>query len=159
MAWGNGGLFVQPWIGTLTGTALQQFKWPTDSIKVALYNNTPTPNFSDTLANTAYLAGQWVTGNEVTGTNWAAGGPAGAVLASATITESPTRTLMFDANDISVATTTLSGVYGCLVYDNTLATKYSLCAIPFAGSPFATVAGTFGITWATGGVFNISLAG
>jgi hypothetical protein len=156
MTWGAGGLFVNPWIGTFNGTALQQFKWTADSIKCALYNNTPTPNYSDSLANSVYLVGQWVTGNEVTGTNWAAGGQ---VLGSTTLTESPTRTLMFDAADVSVATTTLSSVYGCLIFDNTLATKYALLAVPFSGSPFATVAGTFGITWAATGVFTFSLAG
>lgn len=156
MAWGNGGLFVNPWISFFKGTAGSVWDLDSDAIKVALYNNTPTPNFSDTLANSVYLVGQWVTGNEVTGTNWAAGGVA---LASITITESPTRSIMYDAADVSVATTTLSSVYGCLVWDNTLATKYAVCAIPFSGSPYATVAGTFGITWAATGLFAISLGG
>lgn len=154
MAWGNGGLFVQPWTNTLKATT--PFNLTSDSLKVALYNNTPTPNYSDTLANSVYLVGQWVTGNEVTGTNWAAGG---VVLAGAALSESPTRSIMFTGTAVSVATTTLTGVYGCLLFDNTLATKYAVCAIPFPGSPFATVAGTFGITWAAAGIFAISLAG
>ena len=48
-----------------------------DVINAALFGTTPTPNKTDTLANSAYGAGQWVTGNEVSaggGTNYTAGG-------------------------------------------------------------------------------------
>ena len=155
MAWGNGGLFIQTWMASLKQTALQIQDLDTDTFKVALYNNTVTPNYSDTLANCVYLAGQWVTGNEVSGTNWAAGGVA---LTTVTLTESPTGTLMWTAANVSVATTTLSTtIYGCLVYDFTLATKYGTVAVPFPGSPYGTSAGTFGINWAAGGIFNLDL--
>lgn len=152
MAWGNPGVFVNPMIGTLKQTAGVVFDLDTDVFKIALYNNTPTPNYSDTLANSVYLVGQWVTGNEVTGTNWAAGGVA---LSSPTVTESPTGTIMWNASNVSVATTTIAtSIYGCLIYDSTLTTKYALCAIPFSGGPYGTSAGTFGITWAGGGIWN-----
>ena len=46
-----------------------------DTINVALFGNSGTPNKADTLANTAYAAGQWITGNETNGgANWPAGG-------------------------------------------------------------------------------------
>jgi len=154
MAWGNGGMFVQPWINTLK--SVTPFNLTGDAFKCALYNNTPVPNFSDAIANCVYLVGQWVTGNEVVGTNWVAGGVA---LTAPALTESPTRTLMWTTANVSVATTTLTNVYGVLIYDNTLATKYGVCAIPLPGAPFNTVAGTFGITWNALGILTMSLGG
>ena len=154
MTWGNGGLFVQTWMSTLKQTSGQIMDLDSDSFKVALYNNTPTPNFSDILANCVYLAGQWVTGNEVTsGAAYPAGGvaPGGQAL-----TESPTGTLMWTLAGISQASTTLTSVWGCLIYDNTLATKYAICAVPF-GSAYNTTSGTFAITWPVAGIFNIDI--
>lgn len=130
-----------------------------DTFKVALYNNTPngsgTPPamFSVALASAVYLVGDWVTGNEVSGTGWAAGGQ---TLATPATTESPTGTLMWTGGNISVSGTTLTNAFGCLIYDSTLATKYGLCAIPF-GASYSTTAGTFGITWASAGIFNIKV--
>ena len=47
-----------------------------DTIKAALYGTTPTPNKDDTLAHNAYngSGGQWVTGNEISGTGYTAAG-------------------------------------------------------------------------------------
>jgi hypothetical protein len=161
MAWsvGHGGLFVQPMINKFQGIVTVNFQVGSggtpDTFKVALYNNTVTPNFSDTLANAVYLSGQWVTGNEVSGTNWPAGG---VNLTTPAMTEVPAGTLSWTCANVSVATTTLAtSIYGCLIYDNTLATHYALVAIPFAGAPYGTSAGTFGITWAAAGIFTINL--
>ena len=160
MAWGNGGLFINPMISTLKQTASQIHDLDAAAtFFVALYNNSITPNYSDTLANSGYNVGVWVnTTNEIFGTNWAQGGVA---LASPNIDESPTGTLRWTATAVSVATTTLAtSIYGCLIYDTdaSLTTvKYGLCAVPFSGGPYGTTAGTFGITWAAGGIFNIDI--
>jgi hypothetical protein len=154
MAWGNGGIFVPPMIGSMTGVALEQMKLASDSFKLALFGNTPTPNYSDTLANCVYGAGQWVTGNEIIGTGWAAGG---VVLGTPALTESPAGTLKWTAVAVSVATTTLVGVYGGLIYDATLATKYALCAVPFPGGPYSTSAGILSVAWNAGGIFTLDI--
>ena len=158
MAWASthgSGLFTNPWISTLTQVTNQTMNLGTHAFNVALYNNALTPNFSDTLANCAFNAGQWVTTNEVTGTAWATGGVAPGGQA---ITESPTGTLKWTLTNVSVTGTTISsGAYGCLVYDNQagLTAKYGLCGIWFGGTGYTTSAGTFAITWPTAGIFNI----
>src|ERR1700753_1917316 len=90
-----------------------------DTINVALYNNTGTPNKDGTLANTGYNTGQWVASNVGTdATNWVTGLRP---LASKTLTNPSTGVAMFDAADLSGGgNVTLSGVMGCLVYDNTI---------------------------------------
>ena len=131
-----------------------------DTINVALYNNTTTPNKDDTLANSAYSVGQWVTGNEVTdATNWVAGGRA---LASKTLTNPSTGVFMFDAADLAGGgNVTLSAVFGCLVYDNTITAgtggvaKEGICYNYFGGSQSVT-AGTFTIVWNANGIFRIT---
>ena len=159
MAFSNSGLFVNPWIGNLQGISTQSYALGSsgtpDTFKVALYGTGVSgPAYSAALAATAYLAaGDWATGNEIAGTGWAAGGQ---TLVSPATTESPAGTIMWTANPISVSGTTLTNAAGCLIYDNTLATHYGLCGIAF-GATYSTVSGTFGITWAAAGIFNIKV--
>lgn len=115
-----------------------------DSFKGALVSDTYTPNF-----NTHTLFSS-VT-NEVTGTNWAAGG---VVLASLTIVASGGFST-WDATDVSVATTTLTGVRGYILYDDTLANDPLQWAITF-GADYATVAGTFAVVWNASGIARVS---
>src|SRR4051812_46275896 len=127
-----------------------------DTVNVALYNNTGTPDKDAALTSTGYNTGAWVTGNEVTdATNWVAGGRA---LASKTLTTPATGVAMFDAADLAGGgNVTLSGVLGCLVYDNTITAgtggvaKQGVCFNWFGGSQSVT-AGTFTIIWHTNGV-------
>lgn len=121
-----------------------------DAIFAALFNNTLTPA-QDT--DPATFAVAPYNANEVTGTGWAAGGVA---LGSPTMTLVAGVGIMFDANDISAAGTTLSLVRGCAVYDNTLAPKAVLMAITF-GADYSTVAGTFAVTWDVLGLARITL--
>lgn len=159
MTWpATGGLFTNPWIGNLQGIAAQSYALGTagtpDAFKVALFNNSvSTTPFSVALASAVYGTGDWVSGNEMTGTGWALGGVA---LTTPTLSESPTGTLMWTCGNVTASGTTLATVFGCLVYDNTLTTKYGLCGIPF-GASYSTTAGTFGITWAAAGIFNIKV--
>lgn len=121
-----------------------------DTINVALYSNSLT-NSQDTDPATYNVAPY--NANEVTGTNWAAGGVA---LGSPTMTLVSTVGVMFDANDVSVANTTLSLVRGAVVYDNTLSPKAVVMAITF-GADYSTVSGTFAITWDVNGLARITL--
>jgi len=130
-----------------------------DTVNVSLYNNTGTPNKDDTLANSAYNAGQWVTANEVTdATNWVAGGRP---LASKTFTSPGSGIAMFDAADLAGGgNVTLSGVMGCLVYDNSITAgsvaKQGVCYNYFGGAQSVT-AGTFTIVWNVNGVCRFTV--
>jgi len=112
-----------------------------DTIKTALFNNSVTQSQD---SSQTYLGTGWVTGNEVTGTNWSAGGP---TLASSALDVYNGTGVQFVGNNISVASTTLSGAYGAVVYDSTVS-DFILAVFAFGGS-YSTTAGTFAITWAT----------
>jgi hypothetical protein len=123
-----------------------------DSLYVALYGTATTPA-QDTDPCT-YNAAPWNTG-EVTGTAWPAGGVA---LVSPSMALVAGYGIMFDANDVSVASTTIAtGIYGCLVYDNTLSPKCALAAVYFGATGYTTSNGTFGITWDVNGLFRMQL--
>jgi hypothetical protein len=133
-----------------------------DAVKVALYNNTGTPDKDASLITTGYnsAASQWVVANEVTDvTNWVAGGR---TLASKTLTNPSTGVFMFDAADLAGGgNVTLANVFGCLVYDDTIVVgtggiaDEGVCYNYFGGSQSVT-AGTFTIVWNANGIFRIT---
>jgi len=130
-----------------------------DTVNVALYNNTGTPNKDEALATAGYNLGPWVTANEVTdATNWVAGGRP---LASKTFTSPATGIAMFDAADLAGGgNVTLAGVMGCLVYDNSITAgsvaKQGVCYNYFGGAQSVT-AGTFTIVWNVNGVCRFTV--
>jgi hypothetical protein len=126
--------------------------WTADAQKAALYNTTPTPNKNDTLANNTYLVGQWVTGNEITGTGYTAGGVALSTLGHAF----GSGTAQFTAANPAWTSATLAAVFGCLVYDSTTTTKYAYCWNYFGGSQSVT-AGTFTIVWSGSGILQFTI--
>jgi hypothetical protein len=171
MGWSVSAIFAQAMLNPLLGRS-----WTTaapttysslsaDTINCALYGTTPTPNKTDTLANSAYNAGQWVTANEISGTNYTAGGNA---LASKTFALDATATndVIFNAANPTWTTATIAAAFGDLVYDNTITggtvAKQGLCFNYFGGSQTVT-AGTFTIQWGTPGgaaetaVFYVSI--
>lgn len=130
------------------------------SIKAALYGTTPdhAVALDDTSAHNAYngSGGQWITANELTSSPWVAGGVA---LGSITSTNPSTGVYMFDAADVAPGgTVTLSAVFGCLVYDDTIATPVAdqgICMNYFGGSQSVT-SGTFTIVWNANGIFRLT---
>jgi hypothetical protein len=130
-----------------------------DTVNVALFNNTGTPDKDAALASAAYAVGAWVVGNEVTdATNWVAGGRP---LASKTFTSPATGIAMFDAADLAGGgNVTLAGVMGCLVYDNSITAgsvaKQGVCFNYFGGAQSVT-AGTFTIVWNVNGVCRFTV--
>jgi hypothetical protein len=170
--WSGSAIFQQAMLNPIAGRC-----WTTaapttysslsaDTINVSLFNNTTTPDKTAVVTSTGYNTGQWVTSNEVTGGgNWAAGG---LPLTSKTFTvDSGSSSICFTAaNLVNTGTVTISGAYGCLVYDSTITAgtvaKQGLCFNYFGGSQSVT-SGTFTINWATPGgaavtaVFNISV--
>lgn len=116
--------------------------------KIALYTNSITPNFDTdtTQAAAPYNA------NEATGTNWAAGG----VVLTTTGFSVTTGTLAWTAANVSVASTTLTGVRAGLIYGLATTTKSCVCLVNFT-SDYSTNNGTFAITWNGSGIFTIDL--
>lgn len=126
--------------------------------KVALYNNSITPDQDVTAANTAYNVGQWGTANEVyEAGQWA---QAGVVLAGNDITTVAGGIVMFDANDtVSGSAFDGSNIYGCLIYADAVTTPVAdqgVFYIYFGGTAFAVVNGTFTIQWAGTGIWRWS---
>lgn len=153
MAWSESKIF-RAFLADVLGN-VAAFDLDADSLKVALYNNSITPDANVTSANSAYNAGQWATANEVSELGqWAAGG---VVLGNKTLDSSVADTVFLDAdNTSSGAAATLSNVYGCLVYDDTLAAPVAdqgICYNYFGGAN-SVVAGTLTIAWNANGILR-----
>ena len=157
MAWSNSKAFRQMLADVLGNTTAMDLD--SDTIKAALYNNTTTPNQDVTAALSGYNAAtsQWVVANEVSqAVQYPAGGVA---LASKVLDVATAGVCMFDAADTaSGSSATLANVYGCLVYDDTLATpvaKQGICFNYFGGVQSVT-SGTFTIQWSTNGIMRFT---
>ena len=163
-------VFIQAVLNPLTASAWSTTEPTTyganglsaDTINVALFNNTVSPDASAAVGSTGYNTGTWTTGNEVTdATNWVAGGRA---LASKTFSiltagsQTTTAEVNFAAANLAGGgTLTLTATFGCLVYDSTITAgtvaKQGLCFNYFGGSQSVT-SGTFTIVWDATGVFK-----
>jgi len=127
----------------------------TDTINVALYGNSGTPNKLDTLANTGYNTGQWVTGNETSGTGYTAAGKALTGVAYG-IDATATNALAYTANNLSWTSASFTA-YGDLVYDNSISSptaKQGICFHSYGGSAETISGGTFTIAWYSTGYAN-----
>lgn len=142
------GLFLPTWIDILDASQLA-IDLSLTTNKIAMFTNSITPSFS---ADTAYAVSPY-NANEVSGTGYTAGG---AVVASPTVTESPTGTLMYDLADTSWATSTITNARCALLYSNALTPKAAIALVNF-GADYSTVAGTFTIQYAAGGLLTIDL--
>jgi hypothetical protein len=129
-----------------------------DSFKAALYNNTGTPDNDVTAANSAYNVGQWVVANEVSQAGqWAAGG---VVLTSQVLNSGTADVVFFDAADTaSGSAATLASVFGCLVYDDTIATPVADQGMSYNyfGGTNSVTNGTFTIQWNANGIWRATL--
>lgn len=142
------GLFIPTFMDVLDTTQLA-LDLDLETHKLALFSNGITPNFS---TDTAYGVAPY-NANEVSGTNWAAGGVA---LTGTALSESPTGSLMWDATDVSVASTTLTAARCALIYADALAGNNAIVLVNF-GADYSTSNGTMAIQWASGGIFAIDL--
>jgi hypothetical protein len=136
-----------------------------DQVKVALFNNTTTPDKTAVVGSTGFNTGVWVTANEVTdATNWVSGG----IVATSTswAVDTGSSSLCFHAaNTPGTGNVTITNAFGCLVYDNTITAgtvaKQAMCYNSFGGSAQGVTAGTFTVIWATVGattaIFNVTV--
>lgn len=155
MTWTASKIFYATIVDAMNGTA--PYDLNSDAFKVALYNDTPTPDQTAASASTAYGTGQFATANEVyQAVQWP---QAGKALVNVTAAMS-SNVYKFDADDLSSGTAaTLANVYGCLVYDDQLTTPVAdqgLCYIYFGGGQSVT-GGTLTIQWNTSGILTITL--
>jgi len=158
VAWTNSKVF-RAFVANIAGnTAAFDLDTGADTCTVALYNNSITPDNDVTAANSAYNVGQWATAQEVfEAGQWAQGG---VNLASQTVDAGTADVVFFDAADTaSGSAADLASVFGCLVYDNTLAAPVAdqgICYNYFGGSN-SVVNGTFTVIWNTLGIWRASL--
>jgi hypothetical protein len=158
MAWADSKIFRQFLADVMGNTAAFDLSGSPDTFKVALYNNSITPDNDVSAANSAYNAGQWATANEVSESGqWAAGGVA---LTSPAIDVGTADVVFWDASDTaSGSAADLASVHGCLVYDDTLTTPVAdqgVCYNYFGGSN-SVVNGTFTVVWHANGIWRITL--
>lgn len=156
MAWSNSKVFQRFLADTWLNLAA--FDLDSDTFRVALYNNSITPDNDVSAALSAYNAGQWATANEkFQAGQWAQGGEA---LVSPTINTATADVVFWDAADRSSGTAfTVSDVYGCEIYDDTLTTPVAdqgVAYIYFGGANGVT-AGTLTARWADAGIFRATL--
>ena len=135
-----------------------------DTVNVALFNNSVSPDASAAVGSTGYNTGTWTTGNEVVDvTNWVAGGRALASKTYSVLTAGSQTTasaVNFDAADLAGGgTVTITNAYGCLVYDTTITAgtvaKQGMSFNYFGGAQTVS-GGTFTIVWDVTGVFKFT---
>jgi hypothetical protein len=155
MAWSASKIFTSLVTDALNSTATTNID--ANTIKVALFDNSITPSQTVASASTAYGAGVWASGGVLDASGWPA---VGRDLASITSVFS-SNVYTYDAADTASAnsTTTLSGTFGCLVYDDTLASPVAdqgLCFNYFGGTQSVS-SGLFTIVWHASGIFALTL--
>ena len=160
MAWSNSKVF-QRFLSNRIGN-VTAFDYDADTIKVALYNTTTTPDndvTTDVLTGYNGAASQWVVANEVIdssggGTDWPAGG---LTLGTKSVDVSVADFVSIRAaNAASGATADIAATFGCLVYDDTLTNKPGMSYNYFGGTQSVT-AGTFTIVWHANGIVRFTL--
>ncbi len=133
-----------------------------DAVKAALFGNVGTPDRNSTLATSGYnsAASQWLnsTHEVFTGSEWVAGGRA---LSGKSLDVATANIAAFKASNLTgVASVTLTNVYGCLVYDDTISggtvVDEGICYNFFGGAQSVT-SGTFSVNWNASGIFNITI--
>lgn len=141
MASNTYGIFVRDALGNT-----KAIDCDADSFKYALVTDSYTPNFSthDEYADIT---------NEIVGTGYTA---TGQVIGSSTWAISSTF-VVFDGNDMSWTTSTLTSVRGGVVYDDTVANDPLMCAVTF-GADYSTVAGTFAVTHSANGIWRVQFS-
>lgn len=156
MAWSNSKMFRAFVADVFDNTMAADLG--TDVPKVALYNNTITPDQNVTSANSAYNVGQWATAQETfEAGQWA---QAGVVLASTSLNSATSGVVFYDAADtVSGSTADITNATGALVYDDTLTTPVAdqgICFNYFGGAN-SVVNGTFTVIWHANGIWRLTL--
>lgn len=128
----------------------------TDTIEVALFDNTITPDQTVTSANSAYAAGVWAGGHVLDAAGWPS---LGRPLASISSVFASNVYTFSAANTVSAnSSTTLTNAYGCLVYDHTsTAVTDQGISFNYFGGANSVTAGTFTVVWNVSGILALTL--
>ncbi len=145
MAVSASGLFVPTFRDVFDATQLA-VNTGSDTFKCAMITNSATPDF-DTHDYWADLSA-----NEVSGTAYTAGGSA---LTTVSLTGA-SGSLVFDADDVAWASSTISSARAAVIYDDTLASDPLVCLVDF-GADYSSANGTFTITWNASGIWTLDL--
>jgi hypothetical protein len=160
MAWTASAIFRQ--MVTHAFDRTEVFDLDTDSFKVALFNDSITPDKDSAITGYNEATGQWLVANEIIdssggGTDWPTGGRP---LVSPDVTNPATGVVMLDADNTASAgaTADIASAMGCLVYDDTLTTPDDpgVCYNWF-GSAQSVTNGTFTVVWHANGLFRITV--
>lgn len=159
MAWTDSRIFREWLVQAYQMSGTGYTGLDSDTVKAALFNNSVTPDRDAAVASTGFNTGTWVVANEVTdATNWVSGGRA---LASKTFTTPSTGVFMFDAADLAGGgNVTLAGVFGCLVYDDSITAGTVAdqgASFHYFGGSQGVTGGTFTIVWHANGLQRITV--
>jgi hypothetical protein len=155
MAWSNSKPFIAWMTDIANNTTAMDLN--TDSLlEAALFDNSITPSNTVSSANSAYAAGVWASGGVSDSSGWPA---LGRPLASVSSTSSSAVYTFTAANTASAnSTTTLSSVYGVLVYDHSIATPVADQGICFSylGGTNSVTSGSFTVAWSGSGIVQVT---
>lgn len=118
-----------------------------DTIKLALCTSSYTPNI-DTHDMFDDIT------NEVSGTGYTSGGVT--LAGKATSVDTTDNEGVFDANDISITSSTITARYAIIYKSTGVSSTSPLIAYVDFGENKISVSGTFGITWNTEGIINVN---
>lgn len=158
MAWTDSHVFREWPLQTMQVSGTGYTGLDSDTVKVALFDNTVTPDRDAAVGNAGYNSGTWTLAREVSGgANWPAGGLA---LTGKTFTPPAPGTAMFDAADLPASgALTLANAYGCLVYDHSITggtVADQGVAFLYFGGPQGVTAGNFSVIWSSNGIVRFA---
>lgn len=151
MAW-SASAVSQAWVVDMIGNTMA-FDYDADTVKIALYNNSITPDKTVASASYAYNAGVWANANEVTSSTDI---PAGGLTLASKTNSASAGNITVDAADTASGSAATGTVYGHLVYSDTLATpvaKQGACHNWYGGAVTVT-AGTLTIVHHANGLIR-----
>lgn len=133
MAWTDSRVHRSFVTDTLAGTAVFDLDAPSDTYKMAAFNNSATPDKDAASSASKYgTGGTYTTANEVIdtlNTNWVAGGR---TISGLTVTNPSTGVIMVDCTDVTGAgNVTMSGFFGTMTYNDTKTTPVADQAVCF----------------------------
>lgn len=156
MAWTNSRIFRSYVADSFCRT--EPFDLNSDAFKAALFNNTITPDQNAASASCAYNTGQWLVANEVSQVGqWAA---AGVALSGVVVDTGTAGVVFFDALDTASGSAfTGSGIYGTLVYDDTVTTPVADQGVTYNyfGGAQQVTSGSLTIQWHVNGIMRYTL--
>jgi hypothetical protein len=161
MAWTDSRIFRE-WplmIHQVSGTGFTGLD--SDTVKVALFKSTTTPDRDAAVGSTGYNTGTWTAaGNEATGASeWVAGGRD---LTAKAFTTPSSGVFRFDdtADLVGAAAITIPDAAGILVYDDTISggtvADQGVC-FNFFGATQSVTAGTFSVVFNSNGILQITV--